>query len=122
MPLLATGDAATVVLDCVEWLDRQGMIDLYGSIVMPDHFHFIAALCEHPLERVMHSLKSFTAHRINNVLGRNGAVWQDGFHDHALHSDESVRDAMMYCLGNPIRKGLVEDFHDYPHWRCRWDV
>ena len=122
MPLLATEDAALVVLDCLDWLDRRGPIDLHGSIVMPDHFHFVAGLREQPLERVMHSLKSFTAHHINGLLGREGEVWQDGFHDHAMRCDESVHDAVMYCLGNPIRRGLVQDFHDYPYWRCRWDA
>ena len=89
---------------------------------MPNHLHFVAALSDLSLDRVMHSLKGYTAHGVNRLLARRGAVWQDGFHDHALRSEESVRDAVMYCLANPVRKGLVAEFHQYPHWWCRWDV
>jgi hypothetical protein len=29
---------------------------------------------------------------------------------------------VLYMLNNPVRAGLVEDFHDYPFWYCRWSV
>ncbi len=121
-PLLATADVAKLILDCLQWLDAKGRIVLHGAVVMPDHLHFVASLNDLPLDRVMHGLKGYTAHGVNRLMVRGGAVWQDGFHDHALRSEESVRDAVMYCLAIPVRKGLVAEFHQYPHWWCRWDV
>ena len=121
-PLLARADVAKLILDCLEWLDTEGRIILHGAVVMPDHLHIVASLNDLSLDRVMHSLKGYTAHGVNRLMDRGGAVWQDGFHDHALRCEESARDAVMYCLANPVRKGLVAEFHQYPHWWCRWDV
>jgi hypothetical protein len=33
-----------------------------------------------------------------------------------------MKEVILYVLNNPVRAGLVEDFHDYPHWCCRWEV
>jgi hypothetical protein len=27
-----------------------------------------------------------------------------------------------YCLENPLRKGLVGNFKEYPHWYCAYEV
>ena len=121
-PLLARADVAKLILDCLQWLDAEGRIILHGAVVMPDHLHIVASLNDLSIDRVMHSLKGYTAHGMNRLLARRGAVWQDGFHDHALRCEESVRDAVMYCLANPVRKGLVAEFHQYPHGWCRWEV
>ncbi|HTD28650.1 MAG TPA: transposase [Xanthomonadaceae bacterium] len=121
-PLLATTDAAEFILGCLKWLDASGRIVLHGAVVMPDHLHMVAALRDLPLDRVMHSFKSYSAHGVNLLFPRCGAVWQSGFHDHALRSDESLFSAVMYCLGNPVRSGLVAEFHQYPYRWCRWEV
>ena len=121
-PLLANADAAKCVLDAAQWLDAQGRIELFGVVIMPDHVHLVCGMKQSLLDRILHSFKGYTAHRVNHVLGRSGSVWQAGYHDHALRDDESVFSAVMYCLGNPIRAGMVADFRLYPHWWCRWKV
>jgi hypothetical protein len=40
--------------------------------------------------------------------------WQRSFYDRALRDREDVFSAAMSILGNPVRAGLVKDFHDYP--------
>ncbi len=42
------------------------------------------------------------------------SFWQRSFFDHALRQDEDMKRAVLYILGNPVRKGLVQHFHDYP--------
>ena len=70
----------------------------------------------------MHSYKGYTAHVLNRVLSRQGRLWQAGYHDRALQTEDAVHQAISYCLQNPMRAGLVEDFRDYLHWWCRWPV
>jgi REP element-mobilizing transposase RayT len=121
-PLLTQPEAAKIILYSLQWLESQERIILDAAVIMPDHLHFVAALRKDSLDRLMHSLKSYTAKRINSLLSRQGAFWQPQYHDHALRTDEDLNEVVLYVLDNPVRAGLVNDFHDYKYWYCRWDV
>ena len=120
-PHFADSAAAGIVLDVLRWLDRVGRIELLAVVAMPDHLHFVATLSHEPLAKAMHALKGYSAARIHRECGNHGRLWQAGYHDRALRSDQAVEAAVRYCLQNPMRAGLVEDFRDYPHWWCRGD-
>ena len=121
-PLLENPDAAQAVLASMQWLDKNRHIKLEVGVVMPDHFHMVVRREERSISTVMHSLKGYSAKRINQACGRSGTVWQHGYHDHALRKDEELNAIMLYCLNNPVRAGLVVDFHAHPHWYCRYAV
>ncbi len=121
-PIFISPQIAEIVLESLHWLEKQEKIILDAAVVMPDHFHFVAALCDGSLSKIMHSLKSFTAKRINDLLNRQGRIWQPQYHDHAIRKEETLIDVVIYTLNNPVRAGLVKDFHDYPFWYCRWQV
>jgi len=90
-------------------------------VVMPDHVHWLIQLLEGAsLSRVVQTAKSVSAHQINHYLERRGQFWQDGFHDHALRSEEAVIEAARYIVANPIRAGLVRSVRDYSHWDAVW--
>jgi REP element-mobilizing transposase RayT len=72
------------------------------------------------LSTLMHSLKSYTAKHVNAVLQRQGSLWQAQYFEHAVRRDEDLNEIVLYMLNNPVRAGLVQDFHDYPFWYCRW--
>jgi REP element-mobilizing transposase RayT len=62
---------------------------------VPNHVHLICtALADSDtpfsIPEIMHAIKSESAHRINEVLGRKGRVWQDESFDHVLHNNESL--------------------------------
>ncbi len=65
------------------------------------------------LAEIMHTIKSVSAHRINKLLGRRGAFWQEESFDHAIRSDESLNAKMAYVLANPVRRGLVKRPREY---------
>ena len=121
-PLLENSNAAQAVLSAMRWLDENERITLEAGVVMPDHFHMVVRREDKSLSTVMHSLKGYSAKRINLACGRSGTVWQHGYHDHALRKDEDLNAIMLYCLNNPVRAGLVADFHLYPYWYCRYKV
>ena len=121
-PIFAEPKIAETVLSSLHWLENQEKIILDAAIVMPDHLHIVAVLCDGALSKIMHSLKSYTAKRINNFLNKQGSIWQPQYHDHAIRTDETLIDVVIYTLNNPVRAGLVKDFHDYPFWYCRWPV
>ena len=61
----------------------------------------------------MQSLEGYTARRINILLNRKGNFWQAQYHDHAIRKDEVLEKAVLYCLNNPVRAGIVERAEDF---------
>ena len=94
------------------WLGRA---ETLSYVVMPDHLHWLLALgTGAALSNVMRDVKAVSARRI----GR--AVWQKGFHDRAVRSEESLVDVARYVIQNPVRAGLVRRVGAYPHWDAVW--
>ena len=121
-PVLSQPQTAQIILSSLHWLESQKRITLDAAVIMPDHLHFVAALQQGSISALMRGLKSYTAKEINSLLKRQGTFWQPQYHDHALREDEDLIEVVRYTLNNPVRAGLVYDFHEYPYWYCRWDV
>ena len=122
LPVFSDPAASKIVLDSLRWLDDQGRIALVTAVVMPDHIHFAARLLTTTLPSLVHSLKSFTSNEINELYGRQGPVWEPHYYDHAIRSEGELTERVYYCLQNPVRKGLVNHFKEYPHWYCAYEV
>jgi REP element-mobilizing transposase RayT len=94
-------------------------------VVMPDHIHLIftplvddEAMEVCSLAEIMDAIKGASAHKINKALGRRGRVWQAESFDHVPRSSESLDAKIAYVLVNPVRRGLVQDWQEYPWlWR-----
>jgi len=90
-------------------------VETLAFVVMPDHVHWMAQLRDGAsLGDVVRRFKA----RVSIVLGSR--VWQRGFHDHALRSDEDVPGIARYVVANPVRAGLVGRVGDYAHWDAVW--
>ncbi|HID22932.1 MAG TPA: hypothetical protein EYP14_11110, partial [Planctomycetaceae bacterium] len=58
-------------------------------VVMPNHVHvLVTPRPGHSLSKIVQSWKSFTAHVINNLLGRRGALWQKEYFDHIVRNPD----------------------------------
>jgi REP element-mobilizing transposase RayT len=78
-------------------------------LLMPEHVHgLVACPREENLARVVAAWKRHTARRA-------GVVWQKGFFDHRLRSDESFVEKAHYIRMNPVRRGLVATPEAWPH-------
>ncbi len=90
---------------------------------MPDHWHGVIELGHGTtLAAAMQRFKGITAHAVNRSCQRRGAVWQPGFHDHALRHDEEIAATLRYIIANPVRAGLVEHPLDYPYWGTTYNA
>ncbi len=43
-----------------------------------------------------------------------GFKWQKDYYDHVLRKDEDLKRHVGYIIANPVRKGMVEHWKDYP--------
>jgi REP element-mobilizing transposase RayT len=94
---------------------------LHGFVVMNDHVHvMVEPLNGWPLETLVHSWKSFTAHRLQRLHGRKGAVWQDESFDRVIRDDQEYCQKRDYILANPFKRW--PDLDRYPWvWAIGWD-
>jgi len=117
---LSTPEYGALVVDALRFLDGTRYY-LFDYTVMPDHVHAIlkpiprAGQAER-VSRLMENVKRWTANRINERLGRAGAVWQSETYDHILRNHEDYLEKAAYILDNPRRAGLVDDPRDWPWW------
>ncbi|MFI9654545.1 transposase [Guyparkeria sp. GHLCS8-2] len=99
---------------------QAGQAEWLAFVVMPDHFHALLRLRQSSLPAVMRTVRGSSARRVNRSLGRSGRVWQPGYHDRALRSEEDRVAVARYIVANPLRAGLTERLADYPHWDAVW--
>ena len=98
----------------------SGCVDTLAWVVMPDHVHWLFALGEVDLGCVVQAMKSRSTKAIHAVAGMREPVWQRGYFDHRLRSDEDLHGQARYIVANPLRAGLVETLAAYPFWWCKW--
>ncbi len=81
--------------------------DLDEYVIMPNHVHIlISPLAEHSLDKIFHTLKSFTAHAINKKLKLQGAIWMDESYDHIVRSMDQLEFYRKYIRENPSKARL----------------
>jgi len=61
-----------------------------------------------PLSTIMHSLKSYTANRANEILRRTGAFWQPESYDHWIRDLDELERVVQYVNQNPVVAGLCD--------------
>ncbi len=93
--------------------------DLLGFVVMPSHMHWLFQPTEEWVatlpddiptarERIMYSMKRYTANRCNRLLGARGAFWQAESYDHWVRDADEMERILLYIEGNPVKAGLVD--------------
>jgi len=106
---------------------------LLAYCVMPNHVHVLFQPCavvdrpedEHgeasleqpdssgPLARIMHSLKSYTAHEANKLLKRSGRFWQEESYDHWVRDEDELARIIVYIRFNPVKAKLVKKAEEW---------
>jgi REP element-mobilizing transposase RayT len=84
-------------------------------VVMPNHIH--AVVVQHPswpLEKVLHSWKSFSSKALNERLGRDGVFWQRDYFDRLVRDEEHFANCVRYIRRNPSKARLREG--EYLHF------
>ena len=119
---------------------------LFAYVIMPNHVHVLIEPTDipsaftpdevheyppspsfeqeddtHPvLAGIMHSLKSYTALRCNEALGRSGQFWQPGYFDHWPRTPNELGRIAEYIEQNPVSAGLVREPSDW-RWSSAHD-
>jgi putative transposase len=118
---------AQIFMSSLKFLDGKGFQRI-ASCIMSNHVHLALSPLQGQedgapsLSKYMHSLKGFTAHAANQILGRSGDFWQHESFDHAVKDTGELRRIVDYILNNPVKAGLVKNWENWawsyldPEW------
>ena len=66
------------------------------------------------LTEILHTLKSFTAHKINELEEKSGPVWERESFDRLIRSESDLQEKFNYITRNPWDTGVARPGEDYP--------
>ena len=112
--------SANAVISEIHRSQECGDIESLAWVLMPDHLHWLFCLRSSGLSAVVQKMKCRSANSINRALNRHGIVWQAGFYDRRVDSEESLHCQARYMIENPLRAGIVSSIEEYPYWWCAW--
>ncbi|HTE20459.1 MAG TPA: transposase [Armatimonadota bacterium] len=122
---LAVPEVAEMLCSAVEYF-RDERYDLLAYVVMPNHVHLMlrplfngATGRVWALDALMHSLKSYSAHRANRMLRQTGAFWQREYYDHVIRDDDECAWYADYTLRNPVAARLCDEPEQWPWSNAR---
>lgn len=104
---------ADIVLDALFFGRKMRWYYLLSFVIMPEHLHLIIIPDGKNISDAIKSVKGFTARQINAEHNRRGSIWQSGYYDYVLDSEEKVFNRIRYVEENPVRKGMVLQAEDY---------
>ena len=96
-----------------ETSDRYGFA-IWSYCFMPDHLHLLVEGIQDDsdLRKFVSMFKQRSGFHFRRRFGRR--LWQINYFEHVLRKEEVSEQVMRYILENPVRKGLVADYKDYP--------
>jgi REP element-mobilizing transposase RayT len=107
--ILRRRECANIVATALRHFDGERLL-LLSAIVMPNHAHALFVQDSlWPLEKIIWTWKTFTARRINSVLGRRGGLWQRDYFDRLVRDEKHFANCVRYIRRNPQKARLKPD-------------
>jgi putative transposase len=104
---------ARLVTESLRFHADRDHANLLLYCLMPDHLHVLIAVSGESLEDTVRRFKSWTTNQWMKSHPGN-QLWQPSFYDHGIRSTEKIDDVVAYILNNPVRKGIVDSWENYP--------
>ena len=112
-----------IVVQAMRHQHQEGNVDSLAFVLIPDHLHWLFILKnDGNLAKIMRQVKGHSAYLIQKIRRERTAVplkqalWQKGFHDHAIRKEEDLLQIARYIVANPLRAKLVTNLRHYPLW------
>jgi len=106
--LLRRGDLANLVEQTLFFAQGR-RYDLRAWVVMPNHVHVLFETLTVSMSEIVRAWKSCIAHKINRLLNRRGALWQEDYWDTYIRDAAHELKARRYIEANPVKAGLVRE-------------
>ena len=112
---LATNSVNAALVDFAVRACAEHNVAVGRYVIMPDHLHlFVCGPDDFILGRSIGALKQALGKTIDWTKNSD-PIWQRGFFDHVLRSEESYGQKWNYVRENPVRAGFVTRAEDWPY-------
>ena len=112
--LLREPAVANIVAEAIRQFDGE-KYDLDCFVIMPNHVHSLVQFRqENGLWIIGQSWMRYTARKINQYMGRAGAVWQREPFDHAVRTADQFEYFQKYIAENPSKPKLKQG--EFLYW------
>src|SRR5690606_31814637 len=105
-------EIAKIISGAFHYFDGE-RYELHAYCIMHNHVHLLLrALKSDDLEYykisdIIQSLKRFSTRKINELLGRLGALWDGFYFDRVIRTKKNYANVVEYIRMNPVVAGLV---------------
>jgi putative transposase len=112
------GEVVGFVLSILIETARSEKFDLLALCFMPDHLHLLVVgkNDQSNLKKFISLFKQKSGYWFKKNYHED--LWHISYYDHTLRREEDLEKVAFYILRNPVRKGTVSDFAEYPFSEC----
>ncbi len=116
-PILNSHDFHSTAIETWKSGSKAHLWSTGPYVIMPDHVHFF---CRQQNENAVSlsifvgGWKEWTSKKSRFSPEIERPLWQKEFFDHAMRTDESLREKIIYVEMNPVRAGLSSSPEDWP--------
>jgi putative transposase len=103
------------IIYCFKTERERMKCKIYVYCLMPDHLHLLCGSNNFGVS-VLDLVNQFKGKstRIGWKCGIKGSLWQRRSYDHILRKEEDLEETSKYIVNNPVRRGIVEEWAQYP--------
>jgi len=110
---LSQPNLAKIVADAILYFDNE-RYKVICFTIMSNHVHLVFYKLQKEIEKILGSIKRYSAREINLVRGTTGeSVWTQESYDHIIRSRTELANWVTYTLNNPVKINLVKRWEDY---------
>ena len=107
-------DLINNILSDLKKISEKHRFSVWAYCFMPDHLHLLleGRSENSDFRRFISEFKQSTG--FNNSQTFKDKLWQINYYEHVLRKEDDTKRVAYYIFNNPVRKGLVEFYKDYP--------
>jgi putative transposase len=112
-------EARKLALNCCLFFHEK-RYHLYVAVIMSDHAHLLIKPWQKSkneywsIGSILHSIKSYSAKQIPQVMKHIGKVWQDGRYDILIKDRQQFLSTWEYIRQNPVKEKYADIPENYP--------
>jgi len=96
-------------IDRLATLSRDGAMEIYAWVLMPNHFHILCKTAKIPLASIMRRILTGYVVNFNKHHRRYGHLFQNRYKSIVCEEESYLKELVRYIHLNQLRSGLVSD-------------
>ena len=102
------------IIDLIKEYRDKFKFDLYGYVIMSNHYHLILKLSDVPLQDIMHRINNKYSRNFNKTYNRTGHVFENRYKGILVIDDKYLLSLLRYVHQNPVLARMCKWVNDYP--------